>query len=245
MKAILKRTIPWMLMCMVWIMSVLPVCAGDINSSEQSVIDASEGPFNYNGREYVPSDSARDQLEDYLEQDDVDLTPEQAREVISRGRASIAEGVEKGYLVPADGQEPSTEQGAGGEESPSQPPAETQPSTQAQPSAAPQPSTQAQSSQETMSSAETETSSAAEPSSGESPEPSRTESVESMPESSETEGESSESIVSENEVRKLSTTEKDFKGGIDVFTIAIVIVILIVVAGVAAVMIHKNRFKKR
>ncbi|HBN57610.1 MAG TPA: hypothetical protein DD414_12630 [Lachnospiraceae bacterium] len=89
----------------VWTFASLTVFAGDINGNEQAVLDAAEGTFESDGKQYVATDAAKDRIRNYLSQDGVDLTAEQASKAISQAFGNIEMGIAQGYLVPAPGQE--------------------------------------------------------------------------------------------------------------------------------------------
>lgn len=72
--------------------------AGGINGNEARVIAAASGTFTYEGRTYRAQSSYINSLNVYLSGDNVDLNAEQASEVIRRMYASVASGVEGGYL---------------------------------------------------------------------------------------------------------------------------------------------------
>lgn len=84
---------------------VTKVYAGSINGNEAQVIAAANGTFTYEGKQYKAGSAYINQLESYLAQDDVDLTGEQAAEVISMMYGSVAEGVAQGYLYETGGSE--------------------------------------------------------------------------------------------------------------------------------------------
>lgn len=91
--------------------SVMTVFAGDINANEQGVLDAAEGTFEYGGKTYVATQAAKDRIRNYLMQDGVDLTADQASKAISEAFGNLEQGISQGYLVPAPGQ--SAESGTG------------------------------------------------------------------------------------------------------------------------------------
>ena len=72
--------------------------AGEINGNEARVISAASGTFTYDGKTYRAGSAYINSLISYLSADDVDLTAEQANEAISMMYASIADGIEQGYL---------------------------------------------------------------------------------------------------------------------------------------------------
>lgn len=80
------------------------IFAGSINSNEQRIIGEASGRFTYNGVNYVASTSSMNQLKDYLLQDDIDLTAEQADKAISLMYQNVKRGVLEGYIIPTSGQ---------------------------------------------------------------------------------------------------------------------------------------------
>ena len=73
--------------------------AGSINGTEQSVLSAANGRFERDGVIYAVKSEYISSLRNYLSQDDVDLTAEQAQSAISEIYANVKTGVESGYLV--------------------------------------------------------------------------------------------------------------------------------------------------
>lgn len=89
----------------VWTLASMTVFAGDINANEQTVLDAAGGTFESGGKQYVATDAAKDRIRNYLSQDGVDLTAEQAAKAISQAFGNVDMGIAQGYLVLAPGQE--------------------------------------------------------------------------------------------------------------------------------------------
>lgn len=249
MKTQFKITIFAVLLGTAWSLSAVTAQAGDINPNEQNVIDASKGPFSYNGQEYVPSDEAADMLEDYLGQDDVDLTPEQAKKAIEQGRSSVAEGVAQGYLVPVDdGSEnsPSTEapdQETAPSAAESQAPPETQPSGETSP-------------QEETERATAVSPSGAAPLSSKKESESAEETGEQTPPETQTQPDASKEDLPETDVSQNAETQseeipekpsgaKEFHNGIDVFHVTMILAVIILAAAVFVVIRHRSRFKRR
>ncbi len=75
------------------------VYAGDINSEEQRVINYYNQTFTYNGKNYVATDAAKQAAYNKLAADGTDLTKAQVDSMILQANASIAQGIESGYLV--------------------------------------------------------------------------------------------------------------------------------------------------
>lgn len=83
--------------------------AGDINGNEASVVAAANGTFEFNGKTYRAYPSYITTLENYLMQDDVDLSAEDASAAISEMYASVQEGVESQYLYEIGGDNTTTQ----------------------------------------------------------------------------------------------------------------------------------------
>lgn len=81
------------------------VFAGDINSSEAGLIAAASGTFTYDGKTYRAGSAYVNSLTSYLSSDDVDLSAEQCQKAMSQMYASVAEGIERGYLYEVTGDE--------------------------------------------------------------------------------------------------------------------------------------------
>lgn len=73
--------------------------AGSVNANEQSVISAVSGQFEKDGIIYAVKPEYINSVTNYLAQDDVELTAEQAQAAISEIYANVQTGVESGYLV--------------------------------------------------------------------------------------------------------------------------------------------------
>lgn len=103
----MKQTKKWMLclaatlLCVY--MSTVSVHAGGLNGPESSLIAAASGTFTYNGQSYVASPDMLNQAINYLCQDGVDLTQEQANAAIGSMYGMVGQGVAQGYLIPAGG----------------------------------------------------------------------------------------------------------------------------------------------
>ncbi len=79
--------------------TVLTAFAGSINGNEQSVISAVSGQFEKDGIIYEVKPEYINSVRNYLSQDDVELTAEQAQAAISEIYSNVQTGVESGYLV--------------------------------------------------------------------------------------------------------------------------------------------------
>lgn len=75
-----------------------PVYAGSINGNEQSVVSVINGQFEQDGVIYKVRQEYINSAMGYLQQDDVDLTAEQAQSVISEIYSNVQTGVDSGYL---------------------------------------------------------------------------------------------------------------------------------------------------
>lgn len=107
MKGKKNRFVMWILTFMVLGIGIsypkMLAFAGGINGNEARVIAAASGTFSYNGKTYRAGSAYINSLTSYLSGDDVDLTASQADEAISTMYASVAEGVEQGYLYEVGG----------------------------------------------------------------------------------------------------------------------------------------------
>lgn len=103
----MKQTKKWILCLMVILicgyLSTVSVRAGGLNGPESSLIAAASGTFTYNGQNYVASPDMLNQAINYLCQDGVDLTQEQADAAIGSMYGMVGQGVAQGYLIPAGG----------------------------------------------------------------------------------------------------------------------------------------------
>lgn len=77
-----------------------PAYAGGINGNEQSIVSVINGQFEQGGVIYKVRQEYINSAMGYLQQDDVDLTAEQAQSVISEIYANVQTGVDSGYLEP-------------------------------------------------------------------------------------------------------------------------------------------------
>lgn len=73
--------------------------AGSINGNEQSVLSAVQGQFEKDGIIYAVKPEYINSARNYLAQDDVDLTAEQAQAAIAEIYANVQTGIESGYLI--------------------------------------------------------------------------------------------------------------------------------------------------
>lgn len=85
------------------VMTAGTVQAGGLNGPESALIGAASGTFTYNGQSYVASPDLLNQAVNYLCQDGVDLTQEQANAAIGSMYGMVAQGVAQGYLIPTGG----------------------------------------------------------------------------------------------------------------------------------------------
>lgn len=77
--------------------------AGGINGNEQSVVSVIHGQFEKDGVIYKVKQEYIDSAMSYLARDDVDLTADQAQQVIGEIYANVQTGVESGYLTAIGG----------------------------------------------------------------------------------------------------------------------------------------------
>ena len=75
-----------------------PAYAGSINGNEQSIVSVINGQFEQDGVIYKVRQEYINSAMGYLQQDDVDLTAEQAQSVISEIYSNVQTGVDSGYL---------------------------------------------------------------------------------------------------------------------------------------------------
>lgn len=100
------------------LLSCFTAYAGSINGNEQSIVSVIYGQFEQGGVVYKVRQEYINSALGYLQQDDVDLTAEQAQSVISEIYANVSTGVESGYLEPVGGtqaQVPPTENQSNGQ----------------------------------------------------------------------------------------------------------------------------------
>ncbi len=83
--------------------------AGSLNANEQAIISAAKGQFEVDGKRYKAESTYVNQLIGYLSSDGVDLTADQKAEAIAQMYASVAEGVEAGYLYPIEDKQENTD----------------------------------------------------------------------------------------------------------------------------------------
>lgn len=72
--------------------------ASGINGNESRVLAVVQSTFRYDGKYYRAKAEYISQVTAYLNQDDVDLTAEQANTVVNRIYSSVGQGVSDGYL---------------------------------------------------------------------------------------------------------------------------------------------------
>lgn len=91
----------YLLLCAV-MMPAMTVYAGNINEHEQRIVNAAHGTFEIDGVKYKAASDAISQLNNYLMQDDVDLTAEQADRAIANLPNYLREGLDRDALVPVN-----------------------------------------------------------------------------------------------------------------------------------------------
>lgn len=87
-----------MLVMLVFLLQGMTVFAGSINENEQRVLDTVSEPVEHEGKEYVAKETYILRLAAYMNQDNVDLTSEQADEAIVKFYDNIAAGITEGYM---------------------------------------------------------------------------------------------------------------------------------------------------
>lgn len=75
------------------------VYAGNINGNESKVLGSMAATYEYDGKKYKLTDGYISQARIYLSQDEIDLTAEDAQEVLNTAYANIEQGVADGYLI--------------------------------------------------------------------------------------------------------------------------------------------------
>lgn len=104
-------------LCLVLLSSLMfsiTALAGDINSGEQSVIDAISGTYEYEGAHYKVTDEYIAKVADYLSRDDIDLSETEAYSYILQFEMNIGAGIKAGYMVKVDdGSDSSDNKGTG------------------------------------------------------------------------------------------------------------------------------------
>lgn len=73
--------------------------AGDINSGEQSIINAISGTYEYNGAYYKVTDEYIAKITEYFSQDNINISDTEARSYIQQFEMNIDSGISAGYMV--------------------------------------------------------------------------------------------------------------------------------------------------
>lgn len=92
---VVKKSLIFMV---VFLLSGITAYAGNINEHEQRVIDVASTPVTHNGKEYIAKEQYILRLTAYLNQDNVDLTEEDANLAIDKFYANIETGIKDGYM---------------------------------------------------------------------------------------------------------------------------------------------------
>lgn len=82
------------------LMNPLSVLAGNLNDNELAIIEIAKGKFVVDGITYKVSETYINELINYLNSDDVDISEKQKEEVIQTMNNNMVRGVKEGYLVP-------------------------------------------------------------------------------------------------------------------------------------------------
>jgi hypothetical protein len=78
------------------------VYAGTLNVYEMEIVSAARAKYEYQGVDYIVKSEYIDELINYLAADGMDLTAEERDQVLQKAFASVARGVEEGYMVPLE-----------------------------------------------------------------------------------------------------------------------------------------------
>jgi len=85
-------------MAILFITAGITVLAGSINEHEQRILDTVSTPVTYKGKEYIAKEQYVARLAAYMNQDNVDLTKEQADTAIKKIIDNIELGIKEGYM---------------------------------------------------------------------------------------------------------------------------------------------------
>lgn len=77
--------------------------AGEISSAESKILAAVYEVYEYNGASYKALPEYTEQVREYLQQDDVDLSDQECEELLGMIDANLPEGIESGYFVKIEG----------------------------------------------------------------------------------------------------------------------------------------------
>ena len=94
----MKKLVWTMLMMCTFLMAGMTAFAGNINEHEQRVLDTVSEPVEYEGKQYKAKETYIRRLAAYMNQDNVELTSEQADEAIVKFYDNIAAGITEGYM---------------------------------------------------------------------------------------------------------------------------------------------------
>lgn len=94
----MKKLTMTMFMVFTFLFTGVTAFAGSINEHEQRVLDTVSVPVEHEGKEYVAKETYIRRLAAYMNQDNVDLTSEQADEAIVKFYDNIAAGITEGYM---------------------------------------------------------------------------------------------------------------------------------------------------
>lgn len=80
------------------ILCPITVYAGDINSAEQTILDAISETQVYDGAYYKVTDAYITKVKEYLSRDNINMTQKEADSYIVQFQANIASGISAGYM---------------------------------------------------------------------------------------------------------------------------------------------------
>ena len=119
----MKKTIAVFGIILLISINTLMVHAGNMNENESAVVSVAQSQFEIDGVKYRIDSSYTNELINYLNLDEVDLTVAQKDEAISTIYANTKQGLTDGYLVPIESQSnpENTNEDGTGEDGTSQP----------------------------------------------------------------------------------------------------------------------------
>lgn len=101
----MKKSVITVAILLLIVSNTMEVEAGNINGSEQGIIDYVSGAvWEYEGVSYRAKSGCIDQLRGKLMADDIDLSQKEANNAIMQINANVKKGVQDGYLEPVSGE---------------------------------------------------------------------------------------------------------------------------------------------